>query len=86
MRRLFPSLACFVSCFRQRRTFGYLERHSSTIADQTSTGSLEVSSVKRKGVVGTNVPHDANLNYTELTQLRASVTERLKEIRDTGIP
>jgi hypothetical protein len=45
-----------------------------------------VSSVKRKGVVGTNVPHDANLNYTELTQLRASVTERLKEIRDTGIP
>lgn len=32
-----------------------------------------------------NTPDISNLNYAELSQLRAAVAERLKEMRDTGI-
>jgi hypothetical protein len=32
-----------------------------------------------------NTPDISNLNYAELTELRAAVAERLKEMRDTGI-
>lgn len=32
-----------------------------------------------------NLPDISNLNYAELNQLRATVAERMKEMRDTGI-
>lgn len=31
------------------------------------------------------VPDISNLDYSQLSQLRAAVTERMKEMRDTGI-
>ena len=32
-----------------------------------------------------NTPDITNLNFAELSQLRAAVSERMKEMRDTGI-
>ena len=32
-----------------------------------------------------NTPDISNLNYAELNRLRAAVSERMKEMRDTGI-
>ena len=32
-----------------------------------------------------NSPDITNLNFAELSQLRAAVSERMKEMRDTGI-
>ena len=32
-----------------------------------------------------SVPEISNLNYAELHQLRAAVSERMKDMRDTGI-
>jgi hypothetical protein len=32
-----------------------------------------------------NVPDVSNLNYAELSDLRSTVTTRMKEMRDTGI-